>query len=123
MAIVMPTPWRMHWKVRPYLLAGGRTTTRDPLLVHTLVSAGGRYDPLFAASLAPEARTLYEKAQARPMCSVAELSAGCGMPLGLTRVLIGDLLKVGHLVIHEDRRPAHDPDLLERLRAGLLKLA
>ncbi|MFC7532467.1 DUF742 domain-containing protein [Actinoplanes sp. GCM10030250] len=119
----MPTPWRMHWKVRPYLLAGGRTTTRDPLLVHTLVSSGGRYDPLFAASLAPETRTLYEKAQDRRTCSVAELSASCGMPLGLTRVLIGDLLKVGHLVIHDDRRPANDPDLLERLRAGLLKLA
>ena len=120
---MMSTPWRMHWKVRPYLLAGGRTTTRDPLLVHTLISSGGRYDPLIAASLAPETRSLYEKAQTRDTCSVAELSAGCGMPLGLTRVLIGDLLKVGHLVIHDDGRPAHDPDLLERLRAGLLKLA
>ncbi len=46
------------------------------------------------------------------------------MPLGLTRVLIGDLLKLGQLVIHEDlRRPSQDADLLERLRAGLLKLA
>jgi hypothetical protein len=117
------TTWRRHWKVRPYMLTAGRTGTRDPLLVHTLVSAGGHYDALFAASLTPETRTVYEKAQAGRMCSVAELSASCGMPLGLTRVLIGDLLKAGQLVIHDDRRPAQDLDLLERLRAGLLKLA
>ena len=119
----MPSTWQRHWKVRPYMLTGGRTGTRMPLLVHTLVSADGRYDPLFAASLAPETRTLYERAQAGRMCSVAELSASCGMPLGLTRVLIGDLLRLGQLVIHDDRRPGQDLDLLERLRAGLLKLA
>jgi hypothetical protein len=105
------------------MLAAGRTGSRDPLLVHTLISAGSRYDPLFAASLTPETRTIYEQAQAGHMCSVAELSASCGMPLGLTRVLISDLLKQGQLVIHDDRRPAQDLDLLERLRAGLLKLA
>ncbi|MDR6324617.1 DUF742 domain-containing protein [Actinoplanes couchii] len=101
------------------MTARGRTSSRNPLLIHTLVSTGNRYDPLLAASLAPASRTLYE--QARRMCSVAELSASCGLPLGLTRVLIGDLLKIGQLVVH-DARPSQDLALLERLRAGLVRL-
>ncbi|SDT74822.1 DUF742 domain-containing protein [Actinoplanes derwentensis] len=109
----------LHWKVRPYMTARGRTGSRSPLLIHTLVSTGNRYDPLLAASLAPASRTLYE--QARRMCSVAELSASCGLPLGLTRVLISDLLKIGQLVVHE-ARPSQDLALLERLRAGLVRL-
>ncbi|GAA2695334.1 DUF742 domain-containing protein [Actinoplanes palleronii] len=109
----------LHWKVRPYMTARGRTSSRSPLLIHTLVSTGNRYDPVLAASLAPATRTLYE--QARRMCSVAELSATCGLPLGLTRLLISDLLKIGQLVVHE-ARPSQDLALLERLRAGLLRL-
>ena len=56
---------------------------------------------------------------------MAELSAFSGLPLGVTRVLISDLLKLGQLVVHDDRRtanPTQDAQLLERLRAGLLKL-
>ncbi|MEU8664098.1 DUF742 domain-containing protein [Actinoplanes philippinensis] len=109
----------LHWKVRPYMTARGRTGSRSPLLIHTLVSTGNRYDPLLAASLAPASRTLYE--QARRMSSVAELSAGCGLPLGLTRLLISDLLKIGQLEVH-DPRSAQDLALLERLRAGLARL-
>ncbi|GAA4591107.1 hypothetical protein GCM10023107_18680 [Actinoplanes octamycinicus] len=109
----------LHWKVRPYMTAKGRTGGRNPLLIHTLVSTGNRYDPVLAASLAPASRSLYE--QARRMCSVAELSAACGLPLGLTRLLINDLLRIGQLVVHESR-PSQDLALLERLRAGLLRL-
>ncbi|WP_430788415.1 DUF742 domain-containing protein [Actinoplanes sp. G11-F43] len=101
------------------MTARGRTGNRNPLLIHTLVSTGNRYDPLLAATLAPASRTLYE--QARRMCSVAELSASCGLPLGLTRLLISDLLKLGQLVVHE-ARPSQDLALLERLRAGLVRL-
>ncbi|MBB4753831.1 DUF742 domain-containing protein [Actinoplanes lobatus] len=101
------------------MTARGRTSSRNPLLIHTLVSTGDRYDPALAASLAPASRSLYE--QARRMCSVAELSATCGLPLGLTRLLINDLLKLGQLVVH-DTRSSQDLALLERLRAGLLRL-
>ena len=37
---------------------------------------------------------------------MAELSAFSGLPLGVTRVLLGDLLKLGQLVVHDDRRVA-----------------
>lgn len=96
-------------------------TTRHPLLVHTLVSVG-RYDPLFAAGLAPEARSLYERAKTHGRCSVAELSADTGMPFGVTRVLLADLAASDRLVIHPSRQPATDLDILERLRDGLAQL-
>jgi len=113
-----------HWKVRPYMTGKARNAgRRHQLLIHTLVSTGNRFDPLLAASLAPATRRLYERAQ--DMCSIAELSASSGLSLGVTRVLIGDLLKLGQVVIHDDHRgpvPQQDVQLLERLRAGLLKL-
>jgi hypothetical protein len=112
-----------HWKVRPYMTGARVGARRHQLLMHTLVSTGNRFDPLLAASLAPPSRKLYERA--RDTCSVAELSAFSGLSLGVTRVLLGDLLKLGQLVVHDDRRVAHPPQdvqLLERLRAGLLKL-
>jgi Protein of unknown function (DUF742) len=110
-----------HWKVRPYVLTGGRTRTRQNLLVHTLVSVE-RYDMLFAASLPRDIRSLYE--HARHTCSVAELSAVCGMSLGVTRVVLDDLVFGDRVVIHADKyRTSHDPDLLERLRDGLRKFA
>ena len=113
-----------HWKVRPYMTGKARNSgRRHQLLIHTLISTSNRFDPLLAASLAPATRTLYERA--RDTCSVAELSAFSGLSLGVTRVLIGDLLKLGQLVVHDDRRvanPPQDVQLLERLRAGLLKL-
>jgi uncharacterized protein DUF742 len=116
-----------HWKVRPYMRGAGPRagTGRRPLLIHTLVSTGGRFNPMLAATLAPATRRLYEAAQT--MCSVAELSAHSGLSLGVTRVLVSDLLKTNELVLHDDRpspdvRPFNDLQLLERLRAGLRKL-
>lgn len=108
-----------YWKVRPYVLTAGRTRTRQPLLVHTLVSVP-YYDAVFASGLLPEARSLYE--HARNARSVAELSAVCGMSLGVTRVVVDDLAATDRLQIHTD---AHTLDcrLLERLRDGLRQLA
>jgi Protein of unknown function (DUF742) len=112
-------PW-----VRPYVLTRGRTRSRGhgQLLVHTLVSASG-YDPLFAARLLPEARALYER-----ICttteSVAELSAHCGVPLGVTRVLLGDLCSAGRAVAEAPVAASpYDHALLERVLDGLRQFA
>lgn len=110
-----------HWKVRPYVLTGGRTRTRQRLFVHTLISVP-YYDPRFAAGLPPETRTLYDRA--RRTTSVAELSAYSGMPLGVTRVVIDDLATTNRLQVHPDTYSSpFDSRLLERLRDGLLQLA
>jgi hypothetical protein len=108
-------PW-----VRPYVLTSGRTRGRDheQLLVHTLVSAPS-YDPLFAARLLPEARALYERACTATE-SVAELSAYCGMPLGVTRVLLSDLCSAGRVVAEAPAAASpYDHALMERVLDGL----
>jgi hypothetical protein len=105
-------PW-----VRPYVLTGGRTHTRH-LLVHTLVSAPD-YNPTLVAQLPPEARCLYERAHTHTE-SVAELSAHCGIPLGVTRVLLSDLVAAGHVMVGPDPYASpYDSELLERIIDGL----
>jgi hypothetical protein len=110
-------PW-----VRPYVLTSGRTRGQAPLLMHTLVSAPG-YDPVFAARLMPEARALYERACAT-IESVAELSAHSGVPLGVTRVLLGDLCSAGRVLVEEPTAASpYDRNLLERVLDGLKQYA
>jgi hypothetical protein len=106
-------PW-----VRPYVLTGGRTRTRRHFYVHTLVSAP-RYDAGSVDRLSPEARRLYERAHAGAL-SVAELSAHCGVSLGVTRVLLEDLAASGRVRINEeDHVSPYDHNLLKRVIDGL----
>lgn len=110
-------PW-----VRPYVLTSGRTRGREQLLTHTLVSAPS-YDSLFAARLLPEARALYERACSSTE-SVAELSAHCGVPLGVTRVLLSDLCSAGRVLAEEPATASpYDRTLLERVLDGLRQYA
>lgn len=110
-------PW-----VRPYVLTGGRTRTRHQLYVHTLVSAP-RYDSATAGRLSPEARRLYERAQAGTQ-SIAELSAHCGVSLGVTRVLLEDLASAGQVYVSDEAYDSpYDHRLLKRVIDGLHQLA
>lgn len=110
-------PW-----VRPYVLTGGRTRGHGQLLVHTLVWAPG-YDPSFSATLLPEARVLYERASSVTE-SVAELSAHCGVPLGVTRVLLSDLCSAGRVQVETPAAASpYDRTLLERVLDGLRQYA
>ena len=110
-------PW-----VRPYVLTGGRTRTRQHLYVHTLVSVR-RYDATYASRLPPEARSLYERANAGTQ-SVAELSAYCGVSLGVTPGLLGDLAAGSRVMINpETYESPYDQHLLERVIDGLRQLA
>ncbi|MFC6884752.1 MULTISPECIES: DUF742 domain-containing protein [Actinomadura] len=109
-------PW-----VRPYVLTGGRTRGRTHLLVHTVIS-GRRYDAAFAERLLPEARALYERAHATSE-SVAELSAHCGVSLGVTRVLLADLAAGDRIAIAAEGTSPYDRNVLERVIDGLRELA
>ena len=110
-------PW-----VRPYVLTGGRTRTRHRLYVHTLVAVN-RYDPVSATRLSPEARRLYERAAIGPQ-SVAELSAHCGVSLGVTRVLLEDLAATDRVQINDDTHSSpYDHRLLKRVIDGLREFA
>ena len=110
-------PW-----VRPYVLTGGRTRTRHQLYVHTLVSVP-RYDPSAAARLSPESRRLYERAHQGAQ-SIAELSAHCGISLGVTRALLEDLAAAGWVQINDGTYDSpYDHRLLKRVIDGLRELA
>ena len=106
--------------VRPYTWTGGRTTSPVHLEVETLVSATGR--PADPAS-PPEHRTILGLC-ANPR-SVAELAALLKMPLGVTRVLLGDLAAAGNVAVHRTAGPtdtAADVALMQRVIAGLQRL-
>lgn len=107
--------------VRPYVLTRGRTKAPEVTFaleaqVRALVAAS-RLDR--AAS--PEARRIVELCQS-PL-AVAELSARLGLPLGVTRVLVGDLVAVRTVVVQTGAPDvATDVALLERLLDGIRAL-
>jgi hypothetical protein len=104
--------------VRPYVLTRGRTRPAFELSVETLVSAvphGAR------TGLTGEHHAVL--GLCGEPCSVAELAAHVGVPLGVARVLVGDLAAAGAVAVH--RGPgASGPDLalMERVLSGLRKL-
>ena len=83
--------------VRPYALTGGRTRAgRGDLPLEALVrGVAGATD----RTSTPERRRIIELSTAS-ILSVAELSAHLSLPLGVIRVLVGDLTDEGLIVVH-----------------------
>jgi hypothetical protein len=108
--------------LRPYALTEGRTEpTGADLAIEDLVALpSGAADPPPWLSL--EHRSIALACQA-PM-SVAELAARVDLPLGVTRVLVGDLANQGMVLVH--RAPSHtggpNVALLEQVLQGLKQL-
>lgn len=108
--------------VRPYAWTRGRTRSGMDLQIETLVSTSGRgRDEL--AMLPFEHRSvaeLCERAQ-----SVAEVAALLEVPLGVAKVLLGDMAGLGLVVVHQSGGSNGDvPDLalMERVLSGLRRL-
>jgi hypothetical protein len=105
--------------LRSFAVTGGRTRPLDDdLELESLVaiSALGQRE-LPALSL--ERRQIAELCQ--QVLSVAEVSAHLDLPLGVTRVLVGDMADEGLVRVHRPVTTATgpDPDLLERVLDGL----
>jgi hypothetical protein len=100
--------------VRPYARTGGRTSTNQELRLETLVTVE-RTDVV----LVMEHRRIVEICLSTS--SVAEVAAALPAPLGVARVLIGDLIEMGVLAVHTG---ANLPDeaLLHRVLGGLRRL-
>jgi uncharacterized protein DUF742 len=108
--------------VRPYALTGGRTrSVVESLRVETLVSSTS-FGLAALGMLVLERRRIV--GLCREILSVAEVSAKLGLPLGVVRVLIGDLVEEGLVVAHQPSSPSDRPDLalLERVLYGLREL-
>jgi hypothetical protein len=103
--------------VRPYVLTRGRTRPPVDLPLETLVTVG----PAAARCAGTAQAALVELC--RGTRSVAEVAALAGLPLGVVRVLVGDLAATGVLVVQRTVY-ADGPDLalLGRVLTGLRNL-
>jgi hypothetical protein len=113
--------------VRPYAMTRGRTShaAEGKLDLIALVIAESRSDDAEAhadRTLSPEHIDIIGHCQAQPM-SVAELAADLDLPVGVVRVLIGDLLDAELVHVSRPVPPAELPDVgllqevIDRLRA------
>jgi hypothetical protein len=105
-----------------YAVTGGRTRANDgpDMPVEALVTAteAGSY----ATDLQLEYRATVELA-ASPV-SIVEIGASLGVPVGVARVLVSDLVNAKYLVVHLPPVPTTAgggpaPEILERLLEGL----
>ena len=108
--------------VRPYAWTRGRTRPAYDLAVETLLSTTAR-------GRDPQQVTQYEHRMIADLCSepksVAEVGALLSLPLGVARVLLGDMAAHGSIVVHETASSTGDaPDmaLMERVLSGLRRL-
>jgi hypothetical protein len=93
--------------VRPYMVTRGRTATQG-LLVETMVQAR----PSAGEALIDESRRVFELCT-RPT-AVAEVAAHLGLPLGITRVLVSDLVAEGRLEAFDTASP-DDATIVRRI--------
>jgi hypothetical protein len=108
--------------VRPYYMTGGRTRpAHDDLELETLVSttALGATSPKVGGV---ERRAIVSLC--RDLLSIAEVSARLDLPLGVARVLIGDMAEEGFVILHRPTTVGDRPDLalLQRVLYGLHQL-
>lgn len=112
-------PYRLL--VRPYVLTKGRTQTSKHYALETLITT--RPGPAWNGVISNELHTV------RELCveprSVAEVAALMSVPLGVARVLIGDMDDAGLVDVHAsvatpEGRP--DLDLMRRVLRGLHEL-
>jgi hypothetical protein len=106
--------------VRPYALVSGR-----------IRGSGGEFDLVTMITVARRVRThsaILEPEHLQLLClcpaTVADLAAGLRLPLGVVRVILGDLRERGFIQVHRPAEPSRMPDLalLRRVADGLRRL-
>jgi hypothetical protein len=110
------------FKVRSYVLTGGRTRSGTDLPLETMVRVT-TLGTSAAPRLALERKKIVSLA-ADPL-SLAEISAHLSIPLGVARVLVGDMVEEGLLDSHKpavEKGERPDVALLEKVLDGLQTL-
>ncbi|RPF31902.1 MULTISPECIES: DUF742 domain-containing protein [unclassified Streptomyces] len=110
---------RSHWfddeagpVVRPYAMTRGRTTSAGQHrldLIAVVVTEPQADDPDADATLSPEHVDIVDLCRDAPQ-SVAELAAGLDLPIGVVRVLVGDLVAGEFVHVTRPVPPAELPD-------------
>lgn len=108
--------------VRPYAWTGGRTKSTMDFQIETLVSTSEHGENV-------EALTQTEHRAIAELCteprSVAEIATMLSVPLGVAKVLLGDMANLGLVIVHktavDSGNKAH-LTLMERVLSGLRRL-
>jgi hypothetical protein len=99
--------------VRPYAMTRGRTssTARHRLdLIALVVCEPEAVDPAGDQTLSPEHIEIVDRCFTSPQ-SIAELAAGLDLPVGVVRVLVGDLVEDEIVRVTRPVPPAELPDV------------
>ncbi len=117
-----PDP-RLPRVVRPYVLTGGRTRPRGPTLaLETTIRTTVTPTTAEPRPDTPEADRIVELCQTPT--SLAELAGRLALPVGVVRVLVGDLAATGTVTVDPPTPAgvATDVALLEKLLDGIRAL-
>ncbi|KAA0024279.1 DUF742 domain-containing protein [Antrihabitans cavernicola] len=106
--------------VRPYSLTSGRTRPAIEVALEALIQALPVTEDRRAELGNIEASIL---ALSRQSPSVAEIAAKVGVPIGVARVIVADLVEAGLVrilaTLQEDSSTSERRDLIERVLSGL----
>jgi hypothetical protein len=107
-------------RVRPYAITGGRTRAATEVPIEAIVYRTPKGEQALT-SLAMERGQIIKLLGTPP--SAAEISARLRLPLGVARVVLGDLVDEGYVALNT-RSASGRPDLrlLERVLDGLQAL-
>jgi hypothetical protein len=108
--------------VRPYAWTGGRTKATVDLQIETMVSTSEHGENI-AALTVTEHRSIAELC-AEPR-SVAEVATLLSVPLGVAKVLLGDMANLGLVIVHKTATGGANKAhlmLMERVLSGLRRL-
>lgn len=107
--------------VRPYAMTGGRTKADGDMRVEAMIST--------TPGLADDGLTEIEHQSIARLCrtpkSVAEISAELDMPLQVAKIVLGDMVATGLVVVHRTTGLSGGSShlaLMERVLGGLRRL-
>lgn len=116
-----PETKRPPSRARPYTLTGGRTRPQIELPIEVAVETLNAEIDWAPGDVRT---TIVRLCHDRP--SIAEISSYAGLPIGVIRVLVGDLVESGHLRVHatltDDATVSDRRRLIERTLDGLRAL-
>ena len=108
--------------VRPYSWTRGRTKSTVDLRIEALVTTSERGDDI-------NGMTQTEHRSVAELCheprSVAEIATGLSVPLGVAKVLVGDMAELGLVIVHKTATGGANKAhllLMERVLSGLRRL-
>lgn len=105
--------------IRPYAMTGGRTQVATEIHLESQIQASARASTHLGAYRWEAARVL-DLVQS-PMALV-EISARLDVPIGVTRVIVSDLVKDGSVIVHVPEQSQSFTSLLEKVLDGVRNL-